>query len=61
MHQRMNFVLIFAHQTVQYIILVRRNNQLINRQPHLLRHVTRENIAEVTGRNRVSHWANRTT
>ena len=61
MLQRTNFVLVLAHQAVQYIIVVGSNDQLLDRQAHLTRHVTRENITEVTGRYRVRHRTQRTT
>ncbi|KPZ07748.1 Uncharacterized protein ALO94_05568 [Pseudomonas syringae pv. spinaceae] len=45
-------VLIAAHEAVQNVIAVGGNDQLIDRQPHVARQVTGEDVAEVAGRHR---------
>ena len=41
----------------QNVVVVRRNNQAFNRQPHPARRVAGENVAEVSSRHGKRHWA----
>lgn len=54
-------VLVAAHEAVQDVVAVGRHDQLADRQAHVARQVTGEDIAKVAGGHRERHGTRRTT
>jgi hypothetical protein len=52
-------VLVAAHEAVQDVVAVGRDDQLADRQAHVARQVTGEDVAEVAGRHRERHRTRR--
>ncbi len=50
--QRVLVVVIAGHETVQDVVAVGGNDQLIDRQPHVARQVAGEDVTEIAGRDR---------